>query len=60
MTDFFSIMLLTPFLCGMMFALWGDKIPIDDRLALAAGAIAILPTSFHLAGMFTGSSHSCT
>jgi peptidoglycan/LPS O-acetylase OafA/YrhL len=41
MTDFFSIMLLTPFLCGMMFALWGDKIPIDDRLALAAGAIAI-------------------
>jgi peptidoglycan/LPS O-acetylase OafA/YrhL len=40
MQDFFAVMLLTPFFFGMMFALWGDKIPIDDRLALAAGGIA--------------------
>lgn len=40
MRNFFNVMLLTPFFFGMMFALWGDKIPIDDRLALAAGAIA--------------------
>lgn len=41
MSDFFNIMLLTPFLAGMMFALFGDKIRIDDRLAMAAGGIAI-------------------
>jgi len=41
MSDFYSIMVLTPFFFGMMFALWGDKIPIDDRLAMAAGAIAV-------------------
>ncbi|MBM9467714.1 acyltransferase family protein [Nakamurella leprariae] len=41
MSDFYSIMLLTPFMFGMMLALWADRIPIDDRLALAAAAIAI-------------------
>lgn len=40
MNDFFNVMLLTPFLVGMVFALFGDKIPIDDRLAIAAGGIA--------------------
>jgi hypothetical protein len=30
----------------MVFALWGDKIPIDDRLAMAAGAIAIFTYFF--------------
>jgi peptidoglycan/LPS O-acetylase OafA/YrhL len=41
MRDFFNIMLLTPFLFGMVFALYGDKIRIDDRIALAAACIAI-------------------
>jgi len=40
MSDFFNVMVLTPFLFGMVFALFGDKIRIDDRLALAAGAVA--------------------
>lgn len=40
MSNFFNVMLLTPFFFGMMFALWGDRIPIDDRLAVAAGGIA--------------------
>lgn len=40
MSNFYDVMLLTPFLFGMMFALWGDKIPVDDRLAIAAGSIA--------------------
>jgi len=41
MRDFFNVMLLTPFLFGMVFALYGDKIRIDDRIALAAAGIAI-------------------
>lgn len=45
-SDFYSIMVLTPFFAGMMFALWGSKIPIDDRLAMAAGAIAIFTYFF--------------
>jgi len=40
MRDFFNVMLITPFLFGMVFALYGDKIRIDDRVALAAGGIA--------------------
>jgi peptidoglycan/LPS O-acetylase OafA/YrhL len=40
MRNFFAVMLLTPFLFGMVFALFGDKIRIDDRLAIAAGLIA--------------------
>jgi peptidoglycan/LPS O-acetylase OafA/YrhL len=46
MSDFYSVMVLTPFFFGMVFALWGDKIPIDDRLAMAAGAIAIFTYFF--------------
>ncbi|MEP6630338.1 MAG: acyltransferase [Lapillicoccus sp.] len=41
MSNFFNIMLLTPFFFGMMFALWPEKIPIDDRLAVAAAGIAV-------------------
>lgn len=44
--DFFNIMLLTPFLFGMVFALYGDKIKIDDRIAVAAGSIAIFTYFF--------------
>ena len=40
-SNFYNIMVLTPFFFGMMFSLWGDKIPIDDRLAVAAGAISV-------------------
>ena len=40
MKNFYNIMVLTPFFFGMIFALWGDKIPIDDRLAMAAGGVA--------------------
>jgi peptidoglycan/LPS O-acetylase OafA/YrhL len=46
MKDFFNIMLLTPFLFGMVFALYGDKIPIDDRIAVAAGSIAVFTYFF--------------
>lgn len=38
--DFRNVMVLTPFMFGMMFALFGDKIRIDDRIALACGGMA--------------------
>lgn len=38
--DFRNVMVLTPFFFGIMFALFGDKIRIDDRIALAAGGMA--------------------
>ena len=40
LSNFFAVMLLTPFLFGMVFALYDDKIVIDDRLALAAAGVA--------------------
>lgn len=46
MSDFYSVMVLTPFFFGLVFALWGDKIPMDDRLAMAAGGIAIFTYFF--------------
>jgi peptidoglycan/LPS O-acetylase OafA/YrhL len=40
LADPFNAMLLAPFAFGMLFALWPDKIPVDDRLALACLAAA--------------------
>ena len=34
------LLLFAPFAFGMLFALFGDKIPIDDRLAIACVLIA--------------------
>jgi peptidoglycan/LPS O-acetylase OafA/YrhL len=39
--DFRVLLLLAPFAFGMLFALFGDKIPLDDRLAVAAITIAL-------------------
>ncbi|SDH81671.1 acyltransferase family protein [Agrococcus jejuensis] len=38
--DPFMLMFLSPFALGMLFAIWQDRIPIDDRLAIAGLAIA--------------------
>ncbi|KAB1649112.1 acyltransferase family protein [Pseudoclavibacter endophyticus] len=38
----FNVMFFAPFAFGMLFALFGDKIPIDDRLAVAALLFAVL------------------
>lgn len=37
----FNAMLLAPFAFGMLFALWPERIPVDDRLAVAALAVAL-------------------
>ncbi|WP_211222101.1 acyltransferase family protein [Nocardioides halotolerans] len=39
--DPFNLMLLAPFAFGMLFALWGDKIPVSDVLAVVAIAVAL-------------------
>lgn len=36
----FNVMLLAPFAFGMLFSLWPDKIPVDDRLAIVGLALA--------------------
>jgi peptidoglycan/LPS O-acetylase OafA/YrhL len=38
----FNAMFFAPFAFGMLFALWGDKIPIDDRLAAFAVLLALV------------------
>ncbi|MCR2785212.1 MULTISPECIES: acyltransferase [unclassified Microbacterium] len=38
--DFRVLLLLAPFAFGILFALYGDRIPIDDRLAIACALIA--------------------
>lgn len=40
MRDLKNVMYLTPFFFGMIFALFDDKIRIDDRIALAAAGVA--------------------
>jgi peptidoglycan/LPS O-acetylase OafA/YrhL len=40
--NYFNAMFLAPFAFGMLFALWADKIPIDDRLAVFAIAVALV------------------
>lgn len=40
-SDYRVLLLLAPFAFGILFALWGEKIPLDDRLALAALTIAL-------------------
>lgn len=40
--DPFMLMFLAPFALGMLFAIWQDKIPIDDRLAIGAAFVAIM------------------
>jgi len=39
--DTFILLLLPPFMFGMLFALYGDKVPIDWRLAFAGLALAL-------------------
>lgn len=39
-TDRFFLMLVTPFVFGMLFALFPEKIPMDDRLGVFAGLVA--------------------
>ncbi|KQP56367.1 acyltransferase [Agreia sp. Leaf283] len=41
----YNMMLLAPFAFGMLFALWGDKIRIDDRIAVFALAVSIFTYS---------------
>jgi len=54
--DYFNIMMLTPFFFGIMLALFGDRIVIDDRLAMAAGGLAFftyfLESGWNLYGQF--------
>jgi len=40
--NIYFLLLLAPFAFGMVFALFGDKIPIDDRIAVGAAIIAVL------------------
>jgi len=40
MRDLKNVMYLTPFFFGMIFALFDDKVRIDDRIALAAAGVA--------------------
>ena len=37
----FNVMFLAPFALGMLFTLFADKIPVDDRLAVAGLALAL-------------------
>lgn len=39
-SDYRLLLLLAPFALGILFALFGDKIPIDNRLAIAAAVVA--------------------
>ncbi len=38
--DFRALLLLAPFAWGILFNLFRDKVPIDDRLAIALGIVA--------------------
>ncbi|MDQ1177114.1 acyltransferase [Microbacterium sp. SORGH_AS_0421] len=40
LSDFRALLLLAPFAWGIIFCLWMDRIPIDDRMAVACLAIA--------------------
>ncbi len=44
--DPFMLMFLGPFAFGMLFAMWQHVIPIDDRLALGALALALAAYAF--------------
>jgi peptidoglycan/LPS O-acetylase OafA/YrhL len=46
--NIFYLLFLGPFAFGMLFALFGDKIPIDDRLAI--GAIVIAFATYAMGG----------
>lgn len=39
--DYRFLLLMAPFAFGMLFALWDDKIMIDNRLAIVLGLIAV-------------------
>ena len=45
-SDYRVLLLMAPFAFGMLFALWGDRIPFDDRLAVAAIIIAVATYGF--------------
>jgi peptidoglycan/LPS O-acetylase OafA/YrhL len=44
--DFRVLLLLAPFAFGMLFALFGDRIPVDDRLAVLSLLIAAATYGF--------------
>lgn len=44
--DFRVLLLLAPFAFGMLFALFGDKIPLDDRIAVAAITLALFTYAY--------------
>ena len=45
-SDPFLLMFLAPFCFGMLFTLFGDRIPVDDRLALGALAFGALTYAY--------------
>ncbi|MBG6055361.1 peptidoglycan/LPS O-acetylase OafA/YrhL [Salinibacterium sp. CAN_S4] len=45
-SDYRVLLLMAPFAFGMLFALWGDRIPFDDRLAVAAIVVAVATYGF--------------
>lgn len=42
LTNIYNVMFLAPFAFGILFALYGDRIKIDDRIAVAAIGTAIV------------------
>ena len=42
LADPYNLMLIAPFAFGMLFALWGDKIPVSDWLAAVAIVVALV------------------
>lgn len=42
LTNIFNVMFMAPFAFGILFALFGDKIRIDDRVAIAAAGMALV------------------
>jgi peptidoglycan/LPS O-acetylase OafA/YrhL len=41
LADPFNTMLLAPFAFGMLFSLWAEKVPVDDRLAVVGLGLAL-------------------
>jgi peptidoglycan/LPS O-acetylase OafA/YrhL len=44
--NIYYLLLLAPFAFGMLFALFGDRIPLDDRVAVGAIAVAAATYAF--------------
>ena len=46
LSDPFLLMFFAPFAFGMLFAFWGDKIPLDDRVAFGMLGFALFTYAF--------------